>query len=88
MEFLRRRFKFNNGFYFDLFRLSGGLALWWTYEFKVEILWASKNLIHAKICGLAKEWEGFCSFTYGLPTSRERVSFWNEIKDFMPNASQ
>ncbi|CAN7119404.1 unnamed protein product, partial [Brassica rapa subsp. narinosa] len=56
---------------------SGGLALIWTDNIKVEILESSENIIDTKVA--FKGSSSFISFIYGAPSVENRAAVWAEI---------
>ena len=57
--------------------LSGGLALLWTDNIKIDILEASANIIDAKV--VFKGSPSFISFIYGAPMVENRAAFWANV---------
>lgn len=81
VDTIRRRLKFDYGFYVDPEGLAGGLALWWTDEVELEVESASKNLIHSFVRekGSAACWA--TTFVYGSPVQSGRDLVWEDLKN-------
>ncbi|KAF7820595.1 reverse transcriptase [Senna tora] len=85
MEVWRRgKFKFSEAFYVNPEGLSGGLALWWSSEVKLEVLFASKNVIHVFVKEGWGSFSGFISFVYGPPVDKDKERFWNFMRQLQP----
>lgn len=76
----RRAFGFDEGWYVNPIGKSGGLALWWTNEVKVNIISSSKNIIHTKIESLAVSLPAYITFLYGPPVEQERNGIWDKLR--------
>lgn len=57
--------------------LSGGLALSWKKEIKLEVLFSSANVIDTKL--QINDKTVFVSFIYGAPNQGDRAKFWEEL---------
>lgn len=85
LEGLRRKtFKFDDSCYVDPVGLSGGLALWWSNDLNVQILYKSKNIIHAAIDGVCLSQSCLISFVYGPPCGSQKEAFWRKLSDLSP----
>ena len=59
---------------------SGGLALWWSEELTVNILFSSKNIIHTSLSATNFDTPFYVTFIYGPPDEHDRNLCWNEIR--------
>lgn len=73
---------FDFGSYVEPEGLSGGLALWWVNELKVDVECASKNAIHTVITEKGSNSRWAASFIYGCPSRHGREKVWDDIRDW------
>ncbi|KAG2270822.1 hypothetical protein Bca52824_065377 [Brassica carinata] len=57
--------------------LSGGLALSWKKEIKLEVLFSSANVIDTKL--QINDKTVFVSFIYGAPQQGDRAKYWEDL---------
>lgn len=57
--------------------LSGGLALSWKKEIKLEVLFSSANVIDTKL--QINDKTVFVSFIYGAPPQGDRAKYWEDL---------
>ena len=61
--------------------LSGGLALGWTQDWDVSILFQNRHFIHSQITNIQGE-VFTVTFLYGHPNLAHRHLIWNELQTF------
>ncbi|XP_062028816.1 uncharacterized protein LOC133744789 [Rosa rugosa] len=77
---LRRHLKFNKGITFKPSRnSSGGLALWWRPEVKVEVISTGKHLIDTMINFSNLNASIRFTFFYGPPYLEDKAQFWSSL---------
>lgn len=81
----RRRFNFFGSYYVDPRGLSGGLAVWWHEDLKVEILFSSKNFIHTVTIEGQIQNACLVTFVYGPPNVSDRDVFWKKLHELAPS---
>lgn len=59
--------------------LSGGLVLGWADNYKLQVIFQSKNLIHVDTCD-EKGDQCFITFLYGHPTLSKRNEVWQKLE--------
>ncbi|KAF7825477.1 putative protein phosphatase 2C 65 [Senna tora] len=82
MERLRRRFRFQFGqaFYVDPVGKSGGLAVWWHDDLVFNVLFHSKNFIHARLGSVEGDVPCYLTCVYGPPLEGDRHVAWDRMR--------
>ncbi|KAF7151216.1 hypothetical protein RHSIM_Rhsim02G0177800 [Rhododendron simsii] len=73
LETIRRSLKFDSSSYVEPEGLSGGLALWWNKELKLDVELANKNFMHVIVTDNSNLSCWAATFVYGCPTRSGRV---------------
>ena len=76
----RRKCGFTEDWLVDPIGIGGGLALWWTDDVIVNILFSSSNIIHTSITSARFETPSYITFICGPPKERERNLCWHEVR--------
>ncbi|KAK4270612.1 hypothetical protein QN277_019396 [Acacia crassicarpa] len=84
---IRRRCGFTQEWIVDPIGYSGGLALWWSEDITVNILFSSQNIIHTSILSGNFDTPDYVSFIYSPPGEEERNMCWQEIRRIGRNIS-
>ncbi|KAK4268485.1 hypothetical protein QN277_025138 [Acacia crassicarpa] len=77
---VRRRCGFNEEWLVDPIGISGGLALWWADSIKVDILFSSINIIHARISSDLLDVPSYITCVYGPTDENVRRLCWQEVR--------
>ncbi|KAH7837746.1 hypothetical protein Vadar_017480 [Vaccinium darrowii] len=81
METIRRNLGFNSSSYVDPEGLSGGLALWWNKDVKIEVELISKNFMHVIVTDSLNQKMWAVTFVCGCPSKVGREKIWDAIRD-------
>lgn len=81
---IKRRFCFQNFFCVEARGTTGGLALYWSDYYEIQIIEASLNFIHTAIIVRRSGSMFDCTFVYGNPTFVNRRNLWGKRLRFKP----
>lgn len=70
---------YDNNFLVSSNGLSGGLALFWKKDVKIDILASSPNFIDTRVHFLNHHF--YLTFVYGAPARQKRLAIWNKLSE-------
>ncbi|KAK4258618.1 hypothetical protein QN277_005049 [Acacia crassicarpa] len=77
---IRRRCGFVEEWLVDPVGTSGGLALWWSEELTVNILFSSSNIIHTSVMSTSLSTSAYITFIHTPTDEGDRLLCWQEVR--------
>ncbi|KAK4279407.1 hypothetical protein QN277_011193 [Acacia crassicarpa] len=84
---LRLKCGFNHDLYVEPRGLSGGLAVWWSANISLTVLYKSRNIIHVVVDSISSDLPNYISFVYGPPKEGDRRIVWNILRSLASSVS-
>ncbi|KAK4279410.1 hypothetical protein QN277_011196 [Acacia crassicarpa] len=77
---IRRRCGFVEEWLVDPVGTSSGLALWWSEELTVNILFSSSNIIHTSVMSTSLSTPAYITFIHAPTDEGDRLLCWQEVR--------